>query len=83
MMKQHYNTFVCLNDISVDMDSLDYVIYNPNKWSTEFGKKILHDRVKERFEVDLTDKQIKKLFKYDVNHLSEFVHELSKMVKNK
>ena len=55
MIKQHYNTFVCLNDISVDMDGLDYVIYNPNKWSTEFGKKILHDRVKERVEVDHTD----------------------------
>lgn len=80
MYREHYNTFVCMSDVTRDIEEEDPVIYNPTKWSTDFGKRMLYDKIYERFEIKLTDEQINDLFDYDENHLAEFIHILHKMI---
>lgn len=80
MYREHYNTFVCMSDVTHDIEEEDPVIYNPTKWSIEFGKRMLYDKIYERFEIKLTDEQINDLFDYDENHLAEFIHILHKMI---
>lgn len=82
MTRKHFNKFVCLSDITHDIEEMDYVIYNPSKHSDDFGKKILHKTINDRFNIKLTEEQINGLFKYDENHLDGFIYELSEIIKN-
>lgn len=74
------NSFVCMDEISGCPEDLNHVIYNPNVYDEERGKHILHERIKERFNVELTDEQLNHLFTYDSKNLRDFVNELKGII---
>jgi hypothetical protein len=72
--------FVCIDDISGRVESLNYVIYNPKQDTCE-RINLLYEKIKERFGVELTSEQLTNLTRYDVNHLPEFVKELKQIIR--
>ena len=75
------SSFVCIENISDQMELLNYVIYNPNINDVDTSKRILHDSIKIRFGFELTDDQLDVLTKYDVEHLEDFINELKEIVR--
>lgn len=75
------NPFVCIDDITKRMESLNSVIYNTTH-SVEVNKRRLHSIVKERFNIELTEEQLDRLTKYDRDHLSEFIDDLRQIIRD-
>ena len=75
--------FVCLDDISDHIESMNYVIYNPSKQTKEERVELLYRKIKEAFDVDLSSDELNRLTSYDVSELSKFVEELKKIIKIK
>lgn len=76
------STFVCLDDISGEMELHNYVIYNPTKDPVHVRIDTLYDRIKERFGIELSSDDVIRLVKYDVTNLNEFVADLRSVVKH-
>lgn len=77
------NPFVCLDDVSGKIEDMNYVIYNPSKDAPHERINKLYERVKERFNVELTSDELDRLTKYDTYQLSEFVTDLQRIIRNK
>ena len=77
------DSFVCLDDVSGTIEDMNYVIYNPSKDPPHERINKLYERVKERFDIELTSDELERLTKYDAFQLSEFVSELQKIIREK
>lgn len=77
------DSFVCLDDVSGAIEDMNYVIYNPSKDPPHERINKLYERVKERFNIELTSDELDRLTKYDTFQLSEFVSELQKIIREK
>lgn len=72
--------FVCMDDITGQPEEMNYVIYNPlHDTATEASTK-LFERIKEKFNVELTSVELLRLISYDVYNLSEFVNDLRSII---
>lgn len=69
-------TFVCLDDLTLSYEPMNYVIYNPNKDDKLTRITLLFDKIKDRFGVELTSKQLTELTRYESHQLEEFVTKL-------
>lgn len=77
------DSFVCLDDVSGTIEDMNYVIYNPSKDPPHERINKLYERVKKRFDIELTSEELERLTKYDAFQLSEFVSELQKIIREK
>lgn len=75
------NTFVCMDEVSEQIEHLNYVIYNPTKDAPHERVNKLYDRIKERFGVELSSEQLNYLTKFGVDELHRFVKELQRIIK--
>lgn len=74
------NSFVCLDEVTGEVEQLNYVIYNPTKDDVSERKRILHKHIKEALDVELTEEQLEMLTAYDVEHLHEFIYQLQQIL---
>lgn len=74
------NTFVCLDDITGQLEEMNYVIYNPSKQHPHERVNYLYEKIKERFNVELTSEQLIWLTKYDTHELNQFVSDLKQII---
>ena len=65
------DSFVCLDDISEHPETMNYVIYNPNKQTKEERVELLYRKIKEAFDVDLSSDELNRLTSYDVFELKK------------
>ena len=72
-----------IRDLSGKIEDMNYVIYNPSKDAPHERINKLYERVKERFNVELTSDELDRLTKYDTYQLSEFVTDLQRIIRNK
>lgn len=75
------DSFVCMDDISGMVEPLNYVVYNPSKDMPHERINKLYDRIKERFDVELTSDQLNHLTKFNVHELHQFVTELQQIIR--
>ena len=75
------DTFVCMDDVSEQVEEMNYVIYNPLKDAPYERINKLYERIKDRFGVELTSEQLDHLTKYDIYQLNEFVSELKHIIQ--
>lgn len=75
------DTFVCMDDVSEQVEEMNYVIYNPLKDAPYERINKLYERIKDRFGVELTSEQLDRLTKYDIYQLNEFVSELKHIIQ--
>lgn len=75
------NTFVCMDEVSEQIEYLNYVIYNPTKDAPHERVNKLYDRIKERFGVELSSDQLNYLTKFGVDELHRFVKELQQIIE--
>ena len=75
------DTFVCMDDVSGQVEEMNYVIYNPLKDAPYERINKLYERIKDRFGVELTSEQLDHLTKYDIYQLKEFVSELKHIIQ--
>ena len=73
------NPFVCINDITGSVKSLNYVIYNPMLNRKERGY-LLYKTIKQSMNVKLTPEQLVRLTKYQSGELNKFAEELSEIL---
>lgn len=72
--------FVCYDDISSNIiNECNPIIYNPILGEME-KRTLLHDKVKECFNVELTSEQLDSLCTKDKYHIEEFVEELKSYI---
>ena len=76
------DSFVCLDDVSGQVEDLNYVIYNPTKDSKNDRIKRLYDNVERRFGIQLRESDAYRLTEYDEFHLEEFVSDLKRVIRN-
>ena len=76
------DSFVCLDDVSGQVEDLNYVIYNPTKDSKNDRIKRLYDNVEKRFGIQLRESDAYRLTDYDEFHLEEFVSDLKRVIRN-
>lgn len=76
------DSFVCLDDVSGQVEDLNYVIYNPTKDSKNDRIKRLYDNVERRFGIQLRESDAYRLTDYDEFHLEEFVSDLKRVIRN-
>lgn len=77
------NNFVCIDDISGGVEDMNYVIYNPTRDDPVIIPVKLFQHIKDRFGVELTPSEVQHLISYDEFHLTEFVHDLKKIIQEK
>ena len=71
---------MCLDEITNEMEKMNYVIYNPNVDDKPTRIKLLHKTIKAGTGVELTKKQLEHLTGYESNQLHEFIVELQKII---
>lgn len=76
------DSFVCLDDITGQPETMNYVIYNPTKDSKNDRIKLLYDNVERRFGIQLKESDAYRLTDYDEFHLEEFVSDLKRVIQN-
>lgn len=76
------DSFVCLDDITGQPETMNYVIYNPTKDSKNARIKLLYDNVERRFGIQLRESDAYRLTDYDEFHLEEFVSDLKRVIRN-
>lgn len=73
--KASLNGFVCLDDITKNLETLNTIIYVPNR-NKNLNKEILYDVCSSRFGFELTSVQLESLVRHDSEHLDHFIAEL-------
>lgn len=73
--KASLNGFVCLDDITKNFETLNTIIYVPNR-NKKTNKAILNDICLNKFGFSLTSEQLDSLVKYDSEHLDCFIARL-------
>ena len=75
--------FVCMDDVSGQVEAMNYVIYNPSKESKETSINNLKKRISERFRIILTDIELDRLTNYSVFELNDFANDLRQIIQTK
>lgn len=83
MFKGTDDTFVCIDDITDTIESMNYVIYNPLKDPIYERVNRLYEKIKERFDIELSSDELNKLTSYESHELHLFVSELKEIIQNK
>lgn len=83
MKKGHFSDFVCLDEVTGELEGYNPVIYNPKHLETKVGKLVLKRVIEERFNgLQISKYYMDKLFACGDNY-EQFIDIMRMFLKKK
>lgn len=79
-LRDKFEHFVTLNDVTQQLEEYNPVIYNPGKDDILQRRILLARLIKEHVGIELTHSQLYHLTCYDVDNLEQFVFDLRDII---
>ena len=79
MFGEIHSPFICVDDITIVPEDMNFVIYNPNLNDRD-KRDLVRTVMQNRFNVTLTEEQLDEICSYDKHHLDECLEKIKSYI---